>query len=100
MTASRETLAAMSAASPPTETAGRDEKEIAPNRHERRRAARQDRLAVPIAMLTIDQSAHALNVCRAHVYALIAKGKVKSIKFGRCRRVPVSEIERLTATAR
>ena len=61
---------------------------------------RQDRLAVPIAMLTIDQSAHALNVCRAHVYALIAKGKVKSIKFGRCRRVPVSEIERLTATAR
>ena len=83
-----------------TTTSKNDELNCKGNSPERRHNAKRDGLTVPVAMLTVDQSAKALNVCRAHVYALMAKGKIKSLKFGRSRRVPVSEIERLTAAAR
>lgn len=49
-------------------------------------------------LLRPEEGAEILNVSRARMYELMAAGKVRSIKVGRLRRIPVHEIERFIAT--
>lgn len=51
-------------------------------------------------MLTVDETAEELGVSRAHVYNLIARRRLKTLKLGRSRRIPRTELQRLAATAR
>jgi excisionase family DNA binding protein len=51
-------------------------------------------------MLTVDETAEELGVSRAHVYNLIARRRLRTLKLGRSRRIPLTELERLAATAR
>jgi excisionase family DNA binding protein len=51
-------------------------------------------------MLTVDETAEELGVSRAHVYNLIHRRRLKTLKLGRSRRVPRTELQRLAATAR
>lgn len=41
------------------------------------------------------EAATALGLCRASIYNMLARGEIRSVKFGRARRIPLSEIERL-----
>lgn len=43
-------------------------------------------------LVTIDDAMQRLNVCRATVYNLIRSGKLRSIKIGRARRIPLSAV--------
>ncbi len=43
----------------------------------------------------IDEAAAALGVSRRHVYDLIARGELRSVKAGRRRLIPRTELERL-----
>lgn len=45
-------------------------------------------------LLTTDQAGHALQIGRSHLYKLLRRGEIKSIKIGRNRRIPVMELER------
>ena len=47
-----------------------------------------ERLAV-----TVSEAASMLGVSRAKLYPLITSGEIRSLKIGKCRRVPVREIE-------
>jgi excisionase family DNA binding protein len=62
----------------------------------KRRAAQlidlDDRLTV-----TIERTAHVLDVGRSTVYELLRAGKLKSVKFGRAHRVIVQSIRDLVA---
>jgi excisionase family DNA binding protein len=51
-----------------------------------------DRLTV-----TIDRTAHVLDVGRSTVYELLRAGKLKGVKFGRAHRVVVQSIRDLVA---
>ena len=51
-----------------------------------------DRLAV-----TIERTAHVLDVGRSTVYELLRAGKLRSVKFGRAHRVVVQSIRDLVA---
>jgi len=53
-----------------------------------------DRLTV-----TIDRTAHVLDVGRSTVYELLRAGKLKGVKFGRAHRVVVQSIRDLVATS-
>jgi excisionase family DNA binding protein len=44
-------------------------------------------------LLRPEESADALGVSRARLYELLARGELKSIKIGRCRRIPIAELE-------
>jgi excisionase family DNA binding protein len=41
------------------------------------------------------ETAHALGISRKHVYALMARGDLRSTLIGTCRRIPITEVERL-----
>jgi excisionase family DNA binding protein len=41
------------------------------------------------------EAAHALGVSRKHIYTLMNSGRLASRLIGSCRRIPVTEIERL-----
>jgi excisionase family DNA binding protein len=45
-------------------------------------------------LLTIPQTAKALNLGRTKVYELLADGSLKSVWIGRARRIPVDEVRR------
>ena len=47
------------------------------------------------ALLTPDEVATALGCGRTYVYELMGKGELRSVKLGRLRRIPHSEIARL-----
>ena len=44
-------------------------------------------------LLTVEQAGHALQIGRSHLYNLMASRKIKSIKVGGSRRIPMLEIE-------
>lgn len=46
---------------------------------------------------TVEETAELLGVSRAHVFRLINDGRLRSIKLGRCRRVPADAITTLLA---
>ena len=48
-------------------------------------------------LLTMDEAAQALDVCRSVVYVLVRERQIASIKIGRARRVPVSSLEAFIA---
>ena len=41
------------------------------------------------------EAARALGVSRKHIYALMSRGELRSTLIGTCRRIPITEIERL-----
>lgn len=45
--------------------------------------------------LTVEEFAQALNLGRTTVFSLIAKGVIRSTKIGKCRRIHISEGDRL-----
>ncbi len=47
-----------------------------------------ERLAV-----TVSEAAKMLSLSRAKLYPLISRREIRSLKIGKCRRVPVQEIE-------
>jgi excisionase family DNA binding protein len=44
-------------------------------------------------LLRPEEAADAIGVSRARFYELLAAGKIKSIKIGRSRRIPVEELQ-------
>ncbi len=48
----------------------------------------------PKVLLSPDQAAEALGCGRTQVYSLISDGRLRSVKIGRLRRIPVSELHR------
>lgn len=44
-------------------------------------------------LLTVEQAARRLNISRSTAYALIAEGRLASIRIGALRRVPVQALE-------
>lgn len=46
----------------------------------------------PRLLLRPEEGADALGVSRARIYELIAEGRIRSIKIGRSRRIPVAEL--------
>ena len=44
-------------------------------------------------LLTVRESCERLGISHPTLYALLNSGRIKSLKIGRARRVPVSEIE-------
>jgi excisionase family DNA binding protein len=45
-------------------------------------------------LLRPEEGAHAVGISRAQFYKYMAEGRIKSIKLGRSRRIPVAELER------
>ena len=51
-------------------------------------------------VVTIDEAAAQLRLSRSMIYKMIAARKLRTVMFGRSRRVPVAELQRITANAR
>ncbi len=45
-------------------------------------------------LLTVEEAAEMLSVCRSVLYQLVLTKQIPSIKIGRARRVPVTALER------
>ena len=52
--------------------------------------------AAPRLAYRIDEAAELAGVCPRTIYNLIAHGKLKTIKIGKCRRVPAGALKALT----
>jgi excisionase family DNA binding protein len=48
-------------------------------------------------LLRPEEAADAIGVSRARMYELLAAGEISSLKIGRSRRIPLSELERWIA---
>jgi excisionase family DNA binding protein len=44
-------------------------------------------------LLTVEESAQALRLSRTHVYDLLARGELASVKIGRARRIPAQALD-------
>lgn len=51
------------------------------------------RTQAAVRLLTPEEAADQLGCGRSHIYRLIAAGEVRSVKVGRLRRVPSTEVE-------
>jgi excisionase family DNA binding protein len=49
-------------------------------------------------LLRVEEGAKLLDISRARLYTLLSEGQIKSIKIGRSRRIPLSEIQRWIAS--
>ena len=46
-------------------------------------------------LLKVREACQALSICRAQLYVLIKRGKIRTVKIGKCGvRIPQSEIDR------
>jgi len=45
-------------------------------------------------LLTVDEAAEALGICRAMVYKLINSGELHTVRIGTARRVPMEELQK------
>lgn len=43
-------------------------------------------------LLTVEEAAHRMSIGRSHLYELLRRGEVPSIRLGRARRIPVSAL--------
>ena len=48
-------------------------------------------------LLTVEEACHALDLSRPTVYGLINSGRLRSLTFGRARRIPVAALEEFVA---
>lgn len=48
---------------------------------------------MPRKLLSVAECAIAMGISRAHLYSLVMRGEIPSIKIGRARRIPVSALE-------
>jgi excisionase family DNA binding protein len=53
--------------------------------------------AVPRRLLTPEEAAQALGIGRTLVYELMGSGRLRSVRIGACRRVPVTAIDEFVA---
>jgi excisionase family DNA binding protein len=44
-------------------------------------------------LLTVEEAMEVLRVSRSHIYGLILKGELESIKIGRSRRIPADSLD-------
>lgn len=51
-------------------------------------------------LLDVDEAAEALGVRRTHLYQLLSRGELESVKLGRSRRIPVGALEEYVARLR
>jgi len=51
--------------------------------------------AAPRPLLTVDETAERLRVSRAMIYQSLKDGRIKSVRIGRRRLIPATEVERL-----
>ncbi len=49
-------------------------------------------------LLTVDETADALGIGRTHLFKILASGEIGSVKVGRLRRIPATELERYIAS--
>lgn len=54
-------------------------------------------MTAPLAY-RIDEAAEQANVSRSTLYRLIATGKLRTIKIGRCRLIPTASLQKLMGT--
>ena len=47
-------------------------------------------------LLTVQEALDLMRLSRPSLYALIKSGRIKTVRFGRARRVPLAEVERLS----
>jgi excisionase family DNA binding protein len=45
--------------------------------------------------LTVEEAAQALGVSRSTMYGFVSSGEIRSIKLGKCRRIPVDALAEL-----
>jgi excisionase family DNA binding protein len=50
-------------------------------------------------LLTIEEAAASLAICRAQVYRLMYAGQIRSIKIGRSNRIPLIEVQNFVTRA-
>lgn len=48
-------------------------------------------------LLTVEQAARQLGLGRSHMYELLMAQRVRSVKIGRCRRVPAQALQQFIA---
>jgi excisionase family DNA binding protein len=51
-------------------------------------------------LLTLEEAAECLRIGRSLMYELVARGRVRSIKIGRCRRIAMIDLEDFVAQQR
>ena len=56
-------------------------------------ALRSTTMATQPVLVNVDQVAKALSIGRTTAWELVRKGKIKSVKIGRTRRVPIAAIQ-------
>ncbi len=62
------------------------------------RSGNSDQQHVPVKLLlTVIEAAQVLNLSRSLMYELVLKGQVVSLKIGRARRIPASELQAYVA---
>lgn len=60
-------------------------------------SARRADVAEPPRLLTVEQFADRIAVSRATAYRLVGTGELRSLKVGRCRRIPAEAVEEFVA---
>jgi excisionase family DNA binding protein len=48
-------------------------------------------------LLTVEEAARRLSICRAHLYGFLLSGEIQSVCLGRSRRIPVAALEAFIA---
>jgi excisionase family DNA binding protein len=51
-------------------------------------------IAWPRLIVTVEEAADILSLSRSKIYSLIRSGKIRALKIGRSRRIPVAELQR------
>ena len=51
-------------------------------------------------LISPQQAAERLSISRGHVYTLLARGEIESIRIGRARRIPIEALEVFVARER
>src|SRR5690242_9071564 len=69
--------------------------------HDEARRCKREREAMAVAtgsetrlLLTVEQAAERLQLHRSRIWPLMAQGKLRGLKIGKSRRIPVFEVER------
>src|SRR5215211_7017101 len=65
---------------------------VAPRKEEQIMAVAESRPAVPAVLYDVDEAAEALRLSRSVLYELIRSGRLRTVKQGRRRLVPVSAL--------